>query len=143
MPAEPERFAALFKNPTIAAMHALSSQDFERFVAYVLRRAGYDVKEVGPHILLGLDLELRLPGKRQIFGGVECKKYAPNRLVPAGVMNDVRGARSVGRRGAKPFVFTTSDFTDAAHQVAEPGRTGGKRVYLLNGNRLLRYIPIQ
>jgi hypothetical protein len=48
MPAEPERFVALFSAPTVEAMHALTPREFERFVVYVLRRAGYDVREVGP-----------------------------------------------------------------------------------------------
>jgi hypothetical protein len=75
MAAEPERFAALFNHPTIEEMHALTPRDFEQFVAYVLRRAGYDAKEVGPHWLRGVDLEMRRPGTSRIVGGVECKRY--------------------------------------------------------------------
>ncbi len=95
MPAEPERFAKLFARPTVEEMHALTPREFERFVAYVLRRAGYDVKEVGPHFLRGVDLEMRLPGKSRIFGGVECKKYAAKSLIPASVVNRVRGVPAV------------------------------------------------
>ncbi len=40
MTAEPERFAALFNKPVVEAMYALTPREFERFVAYVLRRAG-------------------------------------------------------------------------------------------------------
>jgi hypothetical protein len=137
MSAEPSRFADLFRNPSIDAMYALSPKDFEHFIAYVLRRAGYMVKEVGPHFLRGLDLEMRLPGKSTIFGGVECKRFAPNQLVTAPIVRGVRGAPAVDRRNAKPFVITTSDFNEAAHKMAQ---VGNKPVYLINGAQLVRYI---
>lgn len=137
MPAEPERFSDLFKNPTVEAMHTLTPREFERFVAYVLRRAGYEVKEVGLHFLRGVDLEMRLPGKVRIIGGVECKRYALGKLVAASTVRGVRGAPAVERLDAKPFVFTTSDFNESAHQMAE---AGGKRVHLVSGSQLIRYI---
>ena len=141
MPAQPERFAALFQSPTLEEMYALTPRDFERFVAYVLRRAGYEVKEVGPHFVHGVDLEMRVPGRSRIVGGVECKKYAPTNLIPAAVVNRVRGAPAVGRPGAKPIVITTGEFTDGAYEVAAPKEPKGvKPVHLLNGSRLIRYI---
>jgi restriction endonuclease len=108
MSAQSDKFAPLFDKPTIEAMHALSSRDFERFVAYVLRRGGYVVNEVGLHFLRGVDLEMRLPNKQRIFGGVECKKFAPRNPVRARVVMGLLGAPAIGR-GAKPFVVTTSD----------------------------------
>src|SRR5260221_2538401 len=137
MPAEPERFADLFNKPSVKDMYALTPREFERFVAYVLRRAGYDVKEVGPHFLRGVDLELRLPGKTRIFGGVECKRFVPDNLVAARIVMGVMGAPAANKPGAKPFVITTSDFSDAAHQMAQ---AGAKPVYLINGAQLVRYI---
>lgn len=137
MSAEPTRFAELFRNPSVEAMHALSPGEFEHFVAYVLRRAGFMVKEVGPHFLRGLDLEMRLPGKTLIFGGVECKRYAPGQLVNVPIVRGVKGAPAVDRRIAKPFVITTSDFNEAAHRMA---KAGSKRAYLINGAQLVRYI---
>jgi restriction endonuclease Mrr len=118
-------------------MHRLSPREFEHFVAYVLRRAGYEVKEVGPHWLRGLDLEMRLPGKTRIFGGVECKRFQKDQLVSAPIVRGVRGAPAVGRPGAKPFVITTSDFNEAAHQMAV---ADSRRTYLVNGAQLVRYI---
>ncbi len=137
MAAEPEKFAALFNKPTVEAMHALTPREFEHFVAYVLRRAGYKVKEVGPHFLRGVDLEVRSPGSNRIVAGIECKRYAPDQLVTAPVVRGVRGAPAVDRAGAKPFVITTSDFNDPAHQMAVAGT---KRVILMNGAQLVRYI---
>jgi len=137
MPAEPAKFVDLFNHPTVEAMHTLSPQDFEHFVAYVLRRAGYEVKEVGLRWLRGVDLELRLPGRTRIFGGVECKRFAPDHMVSASIVQHIRGADVVSKPGAKPFVITTSDFKDTAHDMAESGE---KRVYLVNGNQLVRYI---
>ncbi len=135
--AQPERFADLFNKPSVEAMYALSSREFERFVAYVLRRAGYDAKEVGPHFVHGVDLEMRIPGKSRIVGGVECKRFAPDNLVSAAIVQHVKGANAVSRPGAKPFVITTSDFKDTAHDMAN---SGAKQAYLVNGAQLVRYI---
>ncbi len=137
MAAEPERFAELFNKPSIDEMHELLPREFERFVAYVLRRAGYEVKEVGPHWIRGVDLEVRLPGKSRIFAGIECKRYALGQLVTAPVVVKVKGASAVSKVGTKPFVITTSDFNQHAHQVAADG---AKHAYLLNGQQLMRYI---
>src|SRR5690348_7287737 len=137
MPAEPKRFADLFNNPSVEAMYTLSPQEFERFVAYVLRRAGYDVREVGPHWIRGVDLEMRLPGKTRIFGGVECKRFAKDKLIPASVVMHIMGAPALGRHGAKPFVITTSSFNGTAYSMAQ---AGARPVYLMNGAQLVRYI---
>lgn len=138
MPAEPERFAALFNSPTVEAMHKLNPpREFERFVAYVLRRAGYEVKEVGPHFLHGVDLEMRRPGTKTILGGVECKRFQPSNVVQSGVVAKLKGAAAVGKPGAKPYVITTSDFHENAHKIAE---AGPKPAYLMNGQQLVRYI---
>ncbi len=48
MPAAPARFAALFNQPTIEQMYALSPREFERYVGYFPKRAGFQAKEVGP-----------------------------------------------------------------------------------------------
>ena len=137
MSAEPERFAALFSNPTIESMHALSPYDFERFVAYTLRRAGYVVREVGLHFLRGVDLEVRLPGSRHIFAGIECKRYAADQLVRAPAVRGLLGAPAVQRAGTKPFIITTSDFNAEAHQMAY---AGVRTAHLMNGAQLVRYI---
>jgi chromosome partitioning protein len=136
MPAGADTFAALFDHPTIAAMYALTPTEFEHFVEYVLHRAGYAMKHVGPHFLRGVDLEMRLPGRQRIFGGVEVKKYKSNNKVKASVVMGVLGAPAISK-GAKAFVITTSDFVDAAHQMASAGQ---RRAYLINGTQLVRYI---
>jgi restriction endonuclease Mrr len=118
-------------------MHALSPREFERFVAYVLRRAGYEANEVGLRWLRGVDLEMRRPGTRTILGGVECKKYAPSNLVMANVVVHALGAAAVSRPSAKAYVITTSDFHENAHRVAE---AGARRAFLMNGSQLVRYI---
>jgi chromosome partitioning protein len=138
MAKEPERFADLFNHPTVEDMYVLTPREFEHFVAYVLRRAGYDARVVGPHFVRGVDIEVRVPGMTRIFGGVECKQFMPgHRVVTAAEVRGVRRAPAVVRRGAKPLVVTTSDFTDAAYQMANAGK---RRVYLINGPQLVRYI---
>lgn len=130
-------FAQLFNHPTVDAMYALSPDDFEHFVAYVLRRAGYDVKVVARHWLRGVDLEMRRPGLKTIVGGVECKRFIPSALVPAKVVSQLKGAAAVSKPIAKPYVVTTSDFHPNAHKLAAEG---AKRAYLMSGQQLVRYV---
>jgi chromosome partitioning protein len=138
MVAQPVRFAALFEHPTVEAMHGLANgKEFERFVAYVLRRAGYDAKEVGVHWLRGVDLEMRRPGYSRIVGGVECKRFQSTTLVDAKIVGNLLGAAAVSGAGARPYVFTTSDFHPNAHKKA---KAGAKKAYLMNGEQLVRYI---
>jgi restriction endonuclease Mrr len=137
MPAEPERFADLFREPSVEGMYALSPREFERFVGYVLQRAGYEANEVHPRFLRGVDYELTLPGKTRVFGGVECKRLAPDKRVSARMVKGVKNASAVSKPGARPILVTTSDFNEAAHLMAE---VGNKRAYLINGPQFVRYI---
>lgn len=138
MATELDRFTELFHKPSVEAIYdKLTPTAFEHFIAYVLRRAGYDARVVGPHFLRGVDVEMRLPGKPGIVGGVECKHFLPERLVVARTVRGVKGAAAVDRRGAKPYVVTTSGFNDAAYQMADEGR---RKAHLLNGGQLIRYI---
>lgn len=132
------QFAKLFNKPSVEEVYnTLTPKEFEHFVAYVLRRAGYDAKVVGPHWLRGVDVEMRQPGYSRIVGGMECKQYQPGDLVQAGVVTHLLGAAAVSKPEAKPYVFTTSDFHPNAHKKAE---AGAKRAYLMNGSQLVRYI---
>src|SRR5690348_11489867 len=97
MAAQPKQFVELYNHPSVEAMHALTPREFEHFVAYVLRRAGYEVREVGPHWLRGVDLEMRRPGRATIVGGVECKRLQFGDLVPARVVTHLKGAAAVSR----------------------------------------------
>src|SRR5262245_26465741 len=94
------RSVELFNHPTVEDIYMLSPTEFEHFVAYVLRRAGYDAKVVGPHFLRGVDIEIRLPGRARIIGGVECKRFASDQLVKARVVSGARGAQAVARPSA-------------------------------------------
>ena len=82
-------------------------------------------------------LKCVFPGKSRIVGGVECKRFAPDNLVSAAIVQHVKGANAVSRTGAKPFVITTSDFKDTAHDMAN---SGAKQAYLVNGAQLVRCI---
>ena len=138
MPTELERFTELFNKPSWQAMHDnLTPREFENFVAYVLRRAGYDARVVGLRFLRGVDIEVRLPGQTRIIAGIECKRYVSSQLVNAHIVQHVKGASAVSRGDAKPFVITTSGFNDEAYQMANEGR---KHAYLIDGSQLVRYI---
>jgi hypothetical protein len=58
----------------------LTPKQFEHFVAYVFRRAGYGVNDVSYRFLLGVDLELCRSANvnSKVIGGVEVKRFAPD-----------------------------------------------------------------
>lgn len=136
-PAEPQRFKDLFARPSIESMHALSPADFEKFVAYVFRRAGYGVTDVALKFTKGVDLELHADHtRRKRLGGVEVKRLDPGTLVAARTVQKLMGAPTVRGGKASAYLVTTSDFNNAAYEMANHGR----QVYLMNGEQLCRYI---
>lgn len=131
-------FLALFRKPTISEMHTLRPKEFEQFVAFVFRRAGYGVTDVSTQVLLGVDLELNLTLVRgtQPLGGVEVKRYAVDHLVDKAAAQLLLGAPLVHQPGGVGFLITTSDFTQSAYDFAKQSPA----LHLLNGKRFVRFI---
>ncbi len=135
-PAEPQRFKDLFENPTVSGMYELSPREFEKFVAYVFRRSGYDVNEVGLKFTRGVDLEIFAGNSRARSGGVEVKRFEQDKAVSAQIVQKLMGAPVVRRGRASGYLVTTSSFNKAAYDMA----LHGVRTYLLNGEQFCRYI---
>src|SRR5579859_4642792 len=77
-------FEQIFAQPHLDHMHQLDPDDFEQFVAYVFRCAGYIVEHVartrfpyGP----GVDLNLHVPSAKKPVARVEVRRYAPSNLL--------------------------------------------------------------
>jgi chromosome partitioning protein len=119
-------------------MRALTPREFEHFVAYTFRRAGYGVADVSTTVLKGVDLELYLTLLRDShpLGGVEIKRYAANKLVDKPAVQLLLGSPVVHQPGGVGFLITTSDFTPLAYDFA----TQNTQLNLLNGPRFVRYI---
>ncbi len=136
-PTEPTRFADLYNNPTIDGMYGLTPKEFEKFVAYIFRRAGYEVHDVAFKFTRGVDLEVFADkARRRRMGGVEVKRFDRGKLVNADTVQKLMGAPAVRRRRAMAYLTTTSGFNRAAYDIADEGQS----TCLLNGDQLCRYI---
>lgn len=135
--AEPARFVDLFLDPTVEKMHSLSPSEFEKFVAYVLRRAGFTVTDVALRFLRGVDLEMYSDkSRKKQVGGVEVKRFEATSLVNAATVQKLMGAPAVRRNASTAYLVTTSSFNSAAYEMAR----NGKGAALLTGEQLVRYI---
>lgn len=136
-PAEPQRFRDLYAAPTVEGMYALSPKEFEKFVAYVFRRAGYEVNDVAFKFTKGVDLELFADtSHRKRLGGVEVKRFEAGSLVTAQVVQKLMGAPVVRRGNTPAYLTTTSGFNRAAYDMAAQWQ----RTFLLNGEQLCRFV---
>jgi len=135
---EASPFVALFANPTLDGMLALSPRGFEQFVGYTFSRAGYGVTDVSTKVLKGVDLELYLTLLREAraLGGVEVKRYALDNFVDKYAAQLLLGSPLVHRPGGVGFLITTSDFTPPAYEFAAQTT----QLHLLNGTRFVRYV---
>lgn len=136
-PAEPQRFRALFTSPSVEGIHALSSEEFKNFTAYVFRRAGYEVVVPTLKLTKGEDLRIFAPGdQRKQIGAVAIERAEPNELVGAQAIRKLRKCNAVRKNGAAAYVVTTGQFNKAAYEQSAAGRP----VFLLNGDDFCRYI---
>lgn len=131
-------FESIFARPSVSAMLDLSPRQFERFVEYVFRRAGYGVNDISLRFIRGADLELlqTASAASKSVGAIEVKRYAPENKVDSATVQQLAGAQILHKRRMTGYLVTTSEFTDAAKQLA----TTKKHMYLLGGEQFVRYI---
>jgi chromosome partitioning protein len=131
-----DQFEAIYAKPSVSKMTDLSPKSFERFVAFVLTKAGYQTKDVAIKILKGVDIEISVagPNPRRI-GGVEVKRYQSNGPIDAKVVQKLMGA-PILRGNNKGFLVTTSTFTKPALTLAK----SNNKVHMIDGEQFVRYI---
>lgn len=128
-------FASIFEKPSIERMIAeLGDIEFEHFVGYVFRHAGFGVEHTGTKYGQGLDLRLYLgsiaTGTRH--GGVSVKHLSGDNSVTGPQVMLLRGAL----HGLQGYVVTTTKLNGAAHIEADKDPP----VCSLNGEHFVRYI---
>jgi chromosome partitioning protein len=133
------KLRAFFANPSAAQLHDdMTDQEFERFIEYVFRRAGYSVEFTAPlHQGDGLDLRLYVGpvGSGLLKAGVQVKQWDMSKRVPAKEVVTLKGGLPE-IPAIEGFFVTTSDFTpDALTQARKP-----KRIWPIDGAHLVRYI---
>jgi chromosome partitioning protein len=131
-------FKSIFESPSIDRLLTdLTPYQFEDFIGYVFRRAGFIVEDTATQFGPGLDLKLYTtptPVKR-LYAGVSIKQFQPPLRVTAPDIMRLKGAvASLG--GVPGYLVTTSVLNEPATVQAnrEP------RVWTLENGCLLRYI---
>ncbi|MFO1540718.1 MAG: restriction endonuclease [Chloroflexota bacterium] len=116
---------------TLAGLLALSPSAFEHEVAALRGAIGFQgMRAVGGAGDLSVDVEGRDPTGRRVL--VQCKRYAPDRRIGSPEIQQFYGMARFHDESARALFVTTSDFTDAARDVA--AKTG---VELVSGTELV------
>jgi Holliday junction resolvasome RuvABC ATP-dependent DNA helicase subunit len=113
-------------------MDTLSGVDFEKLVATLLQGMGFHTEMTEIAGDGGIDIVATLD--QPLIGGrylIQCKRFAPDKLVGAAAVRDFYGALTADRRAIKGILITTSGFTGQALAFA-----GGLPIELIDGQRL-------
>lgn len=127
-----ERLERQERSLTLGGLLSLTAREFELRVGEVLAEHGYtEIEHVGKAGDLGIDLFVTSPSGERF--GVQCKRYAPDKLVRAPEVRLLYGDMTHAHvRGA---FITTSGFTADATAYAE-----SHRIVLIDGSRLAKLV---
>ena len=114
------RLAAWTDSTHGVAWNALTPAAFEREVAQLFARAGYQVEHVGAAGDGGVDVRVQAPG-RAGAGIVQCKRYAVGRAVGPSIVRELIGARA-HERATTAWLATTGRPTPGARALAAAER---------------------
>ena len=117
-------------------LHELSGVEFEKLVAGLLDRMGFQTEMTKTSGDGGIDVIANL--NRAIVGGrylIQCKRYAANNLIGSPMLRDFYGAVTADR-AVKGVFITTSDFTVQAREFGE--RVGLELIGLSQLQELIR-----
>jgi restriction endonuclease Mrr len=116
----------------LGGLLTLTAREFELRVAGILAGHGYEgIEHVGRSGDLGIDLFATNPEGQRV--GVQCKRYAPDKLVRAPEVRLLYGDMTHANVGG--VFVTTSSYTADAAAYAE-----GHGIRLIDGQRLTRLL---
>jgi len=98
-----------------AEIDTLSGADFEKVIAALLRAMGFHTEITEVTGDGGIDIVATLD--QPLIGGrylIQCKRFAPDKLVGAATVRDFYGAVTADRGAVKGILITTSGFTSQA-----------------------------
>lgn len=112
-----ERERRLELNRSMAAIDAMTWQDFEHYVAELCRRDGCaDARVVGGSGDLAADVVGHMPDGRRLV--VQVKHYAPHRTVPSGDMQKFVGMAFAEHQADVALFVATCEYSRDARQLA-------------------------
>jgi len=128
------RFQDIFGEPSIERMLTeLDDTEFEHFVAYVFRQAGFAVEYTGNQHGPGLDLKIFMGGP--LKAGVQVKHFVESHRITGHDVVHLRGGLPE-LEGVVGYFVTTSSFLNTALKEAKNGR----RIWPIDGDHFRRYI---
>jgi Holliday junction resolvasome RuvABC ATP-dependent DNA helicase subunit len=98
----------------------LSGVDFEKVIAILLRKMGFQTETTEVTGDGGVDIVATLD--RPLVRGrylIQCKRFAPGKLVGAATVRDFYGALTADHRAVKGILISTSGFTSQALAFAQ------------------------
>src|SRR5947209_6275649 len=103
-PADQAHFAALFDKPSPEGLRALADAEFQRFVAFVFGRAGYDTKSRTLGFVSEIDLDVFAPGDRQKQAGVVAiRTDSLDRPISDNTVRRVQRSTAVRKNGSSAY----------------------------------------
>jgi chromosome partitioning protein len=122
----------------------ISPTEFEHFIEFVFQYAGYRVEYIAQQhypIGEGFDLKLYSQVTDDVIGYIEVRKRQVENKIDLPEVTSFIGKLTLVPINAQSFLITTSDFTGPAYnaEVAHDN-LHGRKIRLINGKHLLRYI---
>lgn len=114
-------------------LRGMKPSEFEKYVAELFRRMGYEAETVGRSHDGGIDVIAKKNGTTNY---IQCKKFISS-TVPVGAVRDFYGALADRLANGKGFFITTNKFTLEAERFAED-----KPIELIDGFKLIQYIRL-
>jgi len=118
------------------SLEAMNPDEFERFVAHLLRELGYrDVRKVGGRGDEGIDIRAKFPLAELVEEeiAIQCKHYRERKITPKHIREFIGALQNA--RIKKGIFMTTGDFTRDAEDAAKKAD-----LTLVNGDMLVEII---
>jgi len=123
-----------YDDESLGDIRDLSPDQFEKFVAGLFRKRGYEASVVGRDGDHGIDIVVTNPqGEREL---VQCKRWE-RKWIGEPVVRDFYGAFMHDGQAVRGYIVTTSVFSDAAWGWVE-----GKPIDLIDGKRLAEAVRL-
>jgi len=123
--------AVPYTGDTLAQIIAMNPEDFERLIARLYNKQGYNTRVTPSSRDGGVDVEASktttATGREML--AIQCKRYARGNNVGRPDCQKLLGVLSSNRKYTKGIIVTTSDFTQDARAFAQ----ANGRIQLLNG----------
>ncbi len=131
------QFAAIFDKLSADALRALTPTEFQRFVAYVFTRAGYETKSRPLGFITDVDLDLfAVEDRRKQVGAVAVQQTPAEQPLSGQLVRKVQRSAAVRKlKEGATYIVTSGSYDKTAYEQARSEH----QTHLLNGEQFCRY----